>query len=126
MSKSVINESEPRYSGIYAGIISSTLETKQKVESHDVVLHIGPFPVSGNTGGFSNNMQDDRVIKLHPNYCSIGGKVWKDLDFRPVVRKLVKQLTAKPLGRKNNQTIIKPSSQVSQSHKFFTAVSCTN
>lgn len=114
MGKSFVNESHPLYAGQYAGIISSTPETKTQVESHDVVLHIGPFPVSGNMGGFSNDMPEDKVIKLHRDYCSIGGKVWKGLDFRPVVAKLVKQLTAKPLGRKNNITITKPSSQVSQ------------
>ncbi|KAL1960889.1 hypothetical protein VTO42DRAFT_5872 [Malbranchea cinnamomea] len=111
MAKSFINESDPHYAGQYAGIISSTPETKEQVERHDIVLHIGPFPVSGNQGGFSNDLSEDRVIKLHPDYCSIRGKVWKGLDFRPVVGKLVKQLTATPLQRMSKVTITRPSSQ---------------
>ena len=113
MGKSIIDESHPHYAGLYNGIVSSTPETKLRVESHDVVLQIGPFPISANMGGFSNDLAEDRLIKLHPHYCSIRGKRWDGLDFRPVVNKLLAQLNATPLPRRNNGTIqTKPSSQV--------------
>lgn len=113
MGKSLIDESDPHYAGLYSGIVSTTPEVQSRVESHDVVLQVGPFPISANTGGFSNNLAEDRLIKLHPSYCSIRGKVWEGLDFRPVVKKLVQQLKATPLPRRSNGAIQKPRSQVS-------------
>jgi pyruvate decarboxylase len=114
MGKSIINESDPHFAGLYAGIISTTPETQAQVESHDLVLHLGPFEVSANTGGFSTSLSADRVIKLHPGYCSIPGKVWDGLDFRPVVKKLVARLTTTPLKRQNGSlAITKPKSRVS-------------
>ncbi|KAI1937293.1 hypothetical protein LOZ66_004211 [Ophidiomyces ophidiicola] len=99
MGKSIINESDPHFAGLYAGIVSNS-NTKLQAESHDAVLHIGNFPISGNTGGFSTDLPEDKLIKLHPSYCSVGSKVWKDLDFRPVVKKLLQKLKNEPLKRR--------------------------
>lgn len=102
MAKSIMNESDPRFAGLYGGIVSTTPETQTRAESHDVILHIGPFHVASNTGGFSTNLPADKTIKLHPTYCSIGDKVWDGLDFRSVVKKLVQQLNKQPLKRKSS------------------------
>ncbi|WEW54946.1 pyruvate decarboxylase [Emydomyces testavorans] len=102
MGKSIINESDPHFAGLYAGIVSSPPNLQAQAEAHDIILHIGPFPVSANTGGFSTNLPADKVIKLHPSYCSVGNKVWDGLNFRPVVKKLVQKLRKHPLKRKAN------------------------
>ncbi|EEP82374.1 hypothetical protein UREG_07239 [Uncinocarpus reesii 1704] len=102
MGKSIVNESDPKFAGLYAGIVSTSPSTQSQAEAHDIILHAGPFPVSANTGGFSTELPKDKMIKLHPSYCSVGDKVWDGLDFRPVVRKLVHQLKKQPLRRKSN------------------------
>lgn len=106
-----MDESNPKFAGLYNGIGSYPVEVKSRAESHDVVLHLGPFPVSANTGGFSSQLAPDRVIELHADYCSAGGKVWKGLDFRPVIAKLLQRLVDKPLQRKgaSPQILTKPT-----------------
>ncbi|EER26631.1 hypothetical protein D8B26_002975 [Coccidioides posadasii str. Silveira] len=100
MGKSIVNESDPRFAGLYGGIVSNPSSAQSQIEGHDIILHVGPFPVSANTGGFSTNLPGDKVIKLHPSYCSVGNRVWDGLDFRPVVKKLVQRLNKQPLTRK--------------------------
>ncbi|KAK2740190.1 hypothetical protein FQN57_006201 [Myotisia sp. PD_48] len=109
MGKSTVNESDPRFVGLYNGLVSSHPDLKQQVENHDIILHLGPFPVSANTGGFSSQVSAERLIKLHPAYCSIGAKVWDGLDFRPVVDKLIAKLRSEPIPRKNNIVSLKPA-----------------
>lgn len=99
MGKSTVNESDPHFAGLYCGVSSSNPALKAQIESHDAVLHLGPFNVSGNTGGFSAELPTDKLIELHPAYCSVGGKVWEGLDFRPVVEKLLVRLTKEPIQR---------------------------
>jgi pyruvate decarboxylase len=62
------------------------------VETSDLILHIGPYPTSANTGGWTSNLPQKNLIVLHPSYCSIGEKTWKGLHFAPVIRKLTLQL----------------------------------
>ncbi|EFQ97856.1 pyruvate decarboxylase [Nannizzia gypsea CBS 118893] len=99
LGKSTMNESDPHFAGLYCGITSSNPALKAQIESHDAVLHLGPFNVSGNTGGFSTALPADKLIELHPGFCSVAGKVWKGLDFRPVITKLLARLTKEPIQR---------------------------
>ncbi len=74
------------------------------MEGHDLIFHIGPFPSATNTGGWTTNLPQDKLIKLHPGHCSIGSKSWKDLHFRPVMQKLLLQLNQHPVKRRNTST----------------------
>jgi len=64
-----------------------------------MILNIGPYPTSANTGGWTHNLPRENLIILHPSYCSIGKKIWKGLHFAPVIRKLIVQLEQhRPFG----------------------------
>ena len=71
MGKSVIDETNPNFGGVYMGA-GSIDSVKAYVEASDLVLRVGAINSDFNTGGFSMKLQPSNVIELHPNFVSIG------------------------------------------------------
>jgi indolepyruvate decarboxylase len=92
MDKSVVSEAHPCYLGLYNGDFSAPLEVKSVVESADLVLDIGGFvPVELNTGFWSNNLSNERVIAIHENWVQIGTKIWLGCAIEDVLDALIQQ-----------------------------------
>lgn len=68
-------------------------ETKEAVESSDVVLSVGNYPTDMNTGLFTQKLATfGTLVLLHTDYVGIGEKKWQGLSFVPVVKKLAQRV----------------------------------
>jgi TPP-dependent 2-oxoacid decarboxylase len=102
LAKSVIDEPNEQFGGLYNGKLSSNMAVQKRVESSDAVFHIGPFPSDSNTGGWSQNLQTANLICLSWNKVSVRDRVWHGLSFVPIMKKLVRRLKLTKMSLKNN------------------------
>jgi pyruvate decarboxylase len=59
-------------------------------------LHNGPHLSHSNTGGFTRNIPDDKVVLLAHDYCQVNGKKYKGMHFLPVLKRIVDELKKDP------------------------------
>ncbi|KAK6344540.1 hypothetical protein TWF696_008174 [Orbilia brochopaga] len=89
LGKGLVDETSPEFGGLYNGSMSFP-GIKEAVENHaDLVLNIGPHLTSSNTGAFTRQIPENKVIALHPHYCSIFGERFEGIHFVPVLKKIV-------------------------------------
>lgn len=91
MGKGIINESNPRYIGMYNGDFSSE-GVQQIVEDSDCLISFGTVLSDFNTGGFSSKMSGNVTIEVHSNYIKVKHSVYNDLYFKDFIPALIKRL----------------------------------
>ena len=89
MGKGTINESHPRFGGVYVGTLSSPA-VKQAVESADLILSIGALLSDFNTGSFSYSYSTKNVIEFHSDYIKIKAATFPGVQMKFVLQKLLK------------------------------------
>ncbi|KAI5288329.1 hypothetical protein KEM52_001206 [Ascosphaera acerosa] len=93
LGKSIIDEVNECFGGLYFGPLTPVPETADAMESADVVLYIGRYPCDTNTAGFKQNLAaDGTLVILHSSYISVGDKKYEGVSFVPVVGKLLSQM----------------------------------
>jgi pyruvate decarboxylase len=70
MGKAIVNETHPRFCGIYNGAVSYP-GIADAVESSDCVINIGPLLADSNTGGLSRKLSSEQLILLEPSRCEV-------------------------------------------------------
>ena len=71
---------------------------KERLESSDLILYIGPLPSDSATGGFSYGLPANAKVTMHSEFISIGNEKWEGLHFVPIFKKLVAKLRSDYLG----------------------------
>lgn len=66
------------------------------IESSDLVLNTGFILSDSNTGGFTRNIPNDKVVLLGHSYCQIGEKKFDGVHFLPVLKRIVEELEKDP------------------------------
>jgi pyruvate decarboxylase len=66
MGKSIIDETEPYFVGMYMGVVSDP-EVLQGVESSDCVVALGSIAADTNSGGMSRKFNKDNGIEINAN-----------------------------------------------------------
>ncbi|CAN3484802.1 pyruvate decarboxylase isozyme 1 [Diutina catenulata] len=92
MGKSTIDESNPRFGGVYVGELSLP-EIKEAVESADLVLSVGALMSDFNTGSFSYHMQTKNVVEFHSDYIKIRSANYPGVQMKPLLKKLIEGIT---------------------------------
>lgn len=92
-----MSEENSNFLGTYAGQVTAP-EIRTALESHDVLVWVGPFPTFTNTGAKTAKLPQDGLIELGPAHCSVGGKRWDGLHFLPVLKKLLQRLEQSPVS----------------------------
>jgi TPP-dependent 2-oxoacid decarboxylase len=98
LSKSLVDETNPNFAGIYIGEVTPDTSAKEQLEASDVILYIGPLPSDSATGGFSYGLPAKAKITLHSDFVSIGEEKWEGLHFVPILKKLTAQLSQDSSG----------------------------
>jgi TPP-dependent 2-oxoacid decarboxylase len=80
LGKSVIDEDEPAYLGIYQGGIGQQ-EVRQYVESSDCIIILGVMMTDINLGIYTARLERDRCIHAFSEKLSIGYHVYEDIQF---------------------------------------------
>lgn len=70
MGKTIIEETHPRYCGVYNGEVSYP-GVKAAVEQSDCILNLGPLLADSNTGGHTREIRRDQVILVEPDSCTV-------------------------------------------------------
>jgi pyruvate decarboxylase len=100
LGKSVVDETSHNFMGLYLGAFTPSRKAKEKIESADLVIHVGRFPSDTNTGGWTQQLDNSTVIALHPQYVSLGKMRWDSVSFVPIVKNLLQEFRSrKPISR---------------------------
>lgn len=93
MDKGVASESLPGYIGIYDGVSSSPTTVSNLVESADLILDIGGVVFEDlNTGFWSDQLSQDRIVRIRDTWVQIGGKVWVGTSMEAVLDGLIAKI----------------------------------
>ncbi|CCK72215.1 alpha-keto acid decarboxylase family protein KNAG_0J01340 [Huiozyma naganishii CBS 8797] len=93
LGKGSIDETHPRYGGIYVGTLSRP-EVKEAVESADLILSVGALLSDFNTGSFSYSYETKNVVEFHSDHMKIKNAVFPGVQMEPLLRKLLKEIPA--------------------------------
>jgi pyruvate decarboxylase len=66
MGKSIIDETEPYFAGMYQGVVSDP-EISEAIEATDCPLILGSIPADTNSGGLTRNFKKDGGIEINAN-----------------------------------------------------------
>ncbi|RFU25684.1 hypothetical protein B7463_g10654, partial [Scytalidium lignicola] len=84
LSKGVIEENSPYFNGIYSGKVSFP-GIREAVETSDLVLNIGPLLSDSNTGGFTRNISEDRLVSGRITQAYIWQRIGRFLKPNDIV-----------------------------------------
>jgi pyruvate decarboxylase len=108
MGKGSVNETNPRYGGVYIGALS-TPTVKAAVEAADLVLHIGGHKTDLNTGSFSYAFSASQTVEFHSDKIKIRYASYPGIAMKPVLRKVIDGLNLRAVQKKYPPTFCWPS-----------------
>lgn len=91
MSKSAIDETNPRFGGVYIGSVSRP-DVKEAVESADLIISVGGLQSDFNSGGFSYHLSKKHTVELHSDHVQIGYSTYPGIKMKWVLQKLLQTL----------------------------------
>lgn len=108
MGKGSVDESNPRYGGVYIGSLS-TPTVKAAVEAADLVLHIGGHNTDLNTGSFSFAFSASQTVEFHSDKIKIRYASYPGISMKPVLRKVIDGLNIASVKSKYEPSFKWPS-----------------
>ena len=112
MGKGSVDETNPRYGGVYIGALS-TPTVKQAVEAADLVLHIGGHNADLNTGSFSFAFSASQTVEFHSDKIKVRYASYPGIAMKPVLRRVIDGLNLPAVRRKYPETFAWPSPTLS-------------
>jgi indolepyruvate decarboxylase len=91
-SKSALPELHPQFIGIYQGALSGG-RVRREIESSDCVLSLGVWLTDWDTGGFSAQIDDQRLIAAHIDQIRIKYHAFPNVLLADFIRGLTDTLT---------------------------------
>lgn len=88
MGKSGVNESHPRFGGVYVGTLSEPA-VKEAVESADLILSVGALLSDFNTGSFSYSYKTKNIVEFHSDYTKIKQATFPGVQMKEALNKLL-------------------------------------
>lgn len=88
MGKSGVNESHPRFGGVYVGTLSEPA-VKEAVESSDLILSVGALLSDFNTGSFSYSYKTKNIVEFHSDYTKIRQATFPGVQMKEALNKLL-------------------------------------
>ena len=140
LSRGVLDESSPYWNGVYNGAgkcpnstnsylaITESLSlvsfpgVKEGIESSDLVINIGPLLSDSNTGGFTREIPDEKLVILAHDHCQVRIEKFPGFHFRPILSRLLHELRKHPkdYGLPRDQS----SKRIEVSQSSFLLINC--
>lgn len=95
MGRGSICEQHPSFLGVYTGHVERDV-CKAVEKDADFVLNIGPVITDFNTGAFSRDIPQDKLIMLHSRWANVYGREYGGVNFKHVIERVLAELPAKP------------------------------
>jgi indolepyruvate decarboxylase len=92
MDKSVLEEQQPAYVGMYDGTLMND-DVRAFVEGCDLVLAVGTLLTDFNTGAFTSSLDPAKTIVVSHHHTRIAGKTYSSVEMGDVLAQLAEQVT---------------------------------
>jgi indolepyruvate decarboxylase len=92
LDKSVLDESQPAYIGMYAGRLMNE-DVRRFVESCDLVLAVGTLFSDLNTGAFTAKLDPARLISIGHHHVTLEGRTHSGIEMADVLDALARRLS---------------------------------
>ena len=119
--KAILSEQHPLYIGTYKGNESDP-GVQERVENADFLLCVSPRFIEWNSGQYSVNLPEEKMVRLSRDYVLIGEEIFEGIYGNDLMKEILKNLT----DRQEEETIEKPEAEIFQleenkklSHKDF-------
>jgi pyruvate decarboxylase len=97
MGKGAIDETFPNYGGVYAGD-GSNEGVRERVESSDLILSIGPIKSDFNTAGFTYRISQLKTIDFHSYMVQVRYSEYPGVRMNGVLKKICEKLDVSKLA----------------------------
>lgn len=91
MGKACVGEHYANFAGCYAGKLSLD-SVRKSFESSDLVIFVGHIPTDMNTGMFSYDTTNQKVVELHASYTVIRGGQFDRVGMKNLLPNLIREL----------------------------------
>lgn len=91
MAKSVLDEQQPGYAGMYNGALINE-EVRRFVEDSDVVIDIGSPLTDFNSGAFTARLDPKRTIMIGHHCGTVGGRTFHNAEMGDLLAALARRL----------------------------------
>jgi indolepyruvate decarboxylase len=98
MDKSVLDEQQPAYAGIYIGALMSK-DVRELVESSDRVLSIGALMTDLNSGVFTARLDPMKTISIGHHCTQVNDRVYASVEIGDVLAELARRLPKRNWSR---------------------------
>jgi indolepyruvate decarboxylase len=98
MDKSVLDEQQPAYAGIYIGALMSK-DVRELVESADRVLSIGALMTDLNSGVFTARLDPMKTISIGHHCTQVNDRVYASVEIGDVLAELARRLPKRNWSR---------------------------
>ena len=105
--KGTMDEGHPGYAGMYRGG-GSHAQPREVCENAALVLNLGVWPTSVNTGGFTARREPERMINVGQGRVEVNGRIFEPVGFKPLIKALTEAL---PQGGPGARTCAHPLAQ---------------
>lgn len=102
--KSLVDESSPRFVGIYAGAASQP-HVREAVEDAEVVVCVGVLFNDTTSAGFTQNLDPAKLIDVTPGVSFVGDRAFSPLRMADAIEVLTELASTKPWKGLDAQTL---------------------
>lgn len=99
LGKTLLSEQHPQFIGLFEGDRSREY-VRNRVESADCILQLGALMTDFNTGGFTTNLDDSKMISANIGYVKIKHHYYENVHLHDFILELTKKLT-----RRDHETL---------------------
>ncbi len=93
--KSVLDERQPRYVGMYDGALMNS-DVGAFVEACDRVLAVGVILTDFNSGAFTSRLEAEKMIGISLHQTRVGRKTYDNVEMRDILTALAQHLPMRP------------------------------
>jgi len=125
MGKGIINESHPKYLGLYVGKLSED-SVREYVEASDAVICFGTLLSDMNTGGFTADYKINMAIEIQSNSVSLGHSKYQNVYFKDVIPQITENLKGVSFDSPDqtfNEITYQPGDSLISQERFWQRIS---
>jgi len=119
--KAILSEHHPMYLGAYKGDDSDP-GVQERIEKADFLLCVSPRFIEWNSGQYSVNLPEDKMVRLSRDYVLIGEEDFEGIYGKDLMEEILKNLTDKKEGitkEKPEEESFQPEKNKKLKHKDF-------
>jgi len=99
LGKGTFPETTDNFLGVYAGILTPTVELRNFIEDSDLVVLLGTKITDINCGAFTADLKRDKTLIANTNYIGDDSTDFQNIPFESFIKRLSEKLSKKKLDK---------------------------